>query len=78
MPQYLFHDKNNNKEWIERMGIQEAEDFLTANPHITRLVYGAPAIVDSIRIGRKKPDDGFRDILRNIKKKHRRSTVNTF
>jgi hypothetical protein len=78
MPEYRILDTDTGKEWLERMGIQEAEDYLAANPHVVRLINGAPAIGDPIRLGRRKPDDGFRDVLRNVKKHHRRSTINTW
>jgi len=61
------------------MMISELDDFVANNQHLT-LQVSAPAI--SSGRGRGKPDDGFRDILRNIKKEHSKgmtsSTVNTF
>lgn len=77
MPEYLFHNKNTNEEWLETMSISERTEFLAANPHIEQLVFGAPAV--TYRVGqRTKPDDGFRDVLREVRKKNRRSTINTF
>ena len=56
--------------------------YLKENRKVTLLVNGAAAIGDSIRVGRKKPESSFRDILKNVKKEHSRgmtkSTVNTF
>lgn len=76
MPTYKFKDKNTKKTWTEFMGISEAETYLLDNPHIERLVHGAPMIT---RFGgNQKPDSGFRDRLKEIKKKHRRSNINTF
>lgn len=78
MPEYKFHNKETNEEWTEWMSISERTKFLADNPHIEQLVYGAPAV--TYRAGqRTKPDDGFRDVLREVKKKHgRRANVNTF
>jgi hypothetical protein len=79
MPTYLFYDKEEDKTWEEFMSISEADVFLKANPNIERLINGAPAICDPTRVGvRSKPDEGFRDILRNVKSKHRGSQINTF
>ena len=80
MPTYLFKDNNTGKEFEDFMSISAREDYLKNNPHITQLVYGAPLIVSGRGMG--KPDDTFRDILKNVKKKNSkgisRSTFNTF
>jgi hypothetical protein len=61
------------------MSISEREKFLSENPHITQLVYGAPLISSGVNM---KPDQGFRDLLKDMKKKHSRgisqSTINTW
>jgi hypothetical protein len=77
MPEYLFKNKETNEEWLEWMGISEADEYLLSNPHIERMVHGAPAI--GYRTGIKnKPDDGFRDVLKRVKKANRGSNINTF
>lgn len=80
MPTYKFLNTKTNKEHIEFMSISSLEGYLKDNPHITQLVHGAPGIVSGR--GMKKPDDGFRDVLREIKKKNSRgrskSNINTF
>lgn len=82
MPTYLFKDLNTGEEQELFMSISEREQYLEDNPHMTQLVHGAPALGDPIRLGLRKPDDGFRDRLREIKKHHSRgmskSSVNTF
>ena len=60
------------------MGISEADKYLEENPHIERLVNGAPLIADAMRVGMKKPDTLFRERLKDIKKRHKGSTVNDF
>jgi len=80
MPTYLFLNTETGEEFEDFLSISAMETFLTENPHIQQLVNGAPAIVSGRGMG--KPDDGFRDILRNVKKKANkgitRSTINTF
>lgn len=77
MPEYLFKNKDTQEEWLEFMGITEADNFLEANPHIERLVHGCPRIGYRTDVS-MKPDNGFRDVLREVKKKHRGSKINTF
>lgn len=80
MPFYKFLDNNTNKEFEEFMSISALEGYLRDNPHITQLVSGAPMIVSGR--GMKKPDNAFRDVLKEIKKKNSKgitkSTIETF
>ena len=76
MPTYLFLDKNTNKESTKFMSISECEKYLADNPHIEQLVNGFPSLGDSVRLGVKKPDETFRDILRRIKKNNAGSNIN--
>lgn len=78
MPTYSFI-KNDTGEEIELfMSISEYEKYIEEND-VTQLVNGAP-MIHSGR-GMKKPDQGFRDLLKDMKKKHSqgltRSTINT-
>ena len=79
MPTYTFQSKNwpDEPPWEEFMSISERDAYLEKFPNIIQ-VLASPALGDPTRLGLKKPSDGFRDILRNIKKKHIHSTVNTF
>ena len=82
MPSYTFLNTDSGETFTTIMSIAEREDYLKANPHIQQQLISAPALGDSIRLGLKKPDNGFRDRLKEIKKAHSkgftRSTVNTF
>lgn len=64
------------------MSISALDLYLSANPDVEQLVNGAPAIADSIRLGLRKPDDTFRDHLKEMKSKHSqgitKSTIQTF
>jgi len=77
MPTYDFKDTNTDKEWTEFMSISEKESFLQANPHITQLPSSA-FLGDPVLQGRLKPEGGFRDLLKDIKRKHHRSNINTW
>jgi hypothetical protein len=80
MPTYRFLNNQTGEEFEEFMSISSMTKYLEENPHITQLVGGAPLIHSGRGLG--KPDAGFRDLLKNIKKEHSkgitRSTVNTF
>lgn len=82
MPTYLFLNTETGEETSEFMSITEMEGYLASNPHIQPLMNGAPSIGDSIRLGIRKPDNAFRDRLKEIKKHHSkgltRSSINTF
>jgi hypothetical protein len=82
MPSYTFLNTESGEVFTTIMSIAEREDYLKANPHIQQQLISAPALGDSIRLGLKKPDNGFRDRLKEIKKAHSKgitkSTVNTF
>lgn len=81
-PSYTFKNLNTDDQFTTVMSMSEREEYLKANPHIQQQIIAAPALGDSIRMGMVKPDNGFRDHLREIKKKHSkgltRSTINTF
>lgn len=60
------------------MTIAEMEDFLAKHHHIKWVPVSGLPTLDSVRLGIKKPDDGFRDLLRTVKKGSPGSKVNTF
>lgn len=72
MPFYNF--KNNETEEIteELMSWSECEEYLKANPHLSLVILGAPSMGDPVRMGMKKADSGFRDLLKDIKKRNSR------
>jgi hypothetical protein len=84
MPSYTFINHKTQEERDEVCMIAEMESFLAANPDwdVKPAVFG---VGDAVRQGMKKPSEGFRDILRHIKKKHKGGSksdytngVNTF
>lgn len=79
MPTYKFLNTLTGEEFEDFMSISSMEKFLEENGHIQQLVNGSPMIVSGVS---KKPEQGFRDLLKDMKKKHSkgisRSTINTF
>ena len=79
MPTYTFRDENNNQQVLEKsMRISELDEFKLQNPHLTQLIVGAPSIGDPVRLGRVKPDAGFRDVLKNVQHHHKKDNINTW
>lgn len=80
MPTYRFLNNETGEEYEEFMSISALDTYLEENPNLTQLVNGAPMIASGR--GMSKPDEGFRDLLKDMKKKHSkgisRSTINTF
>jgi len=76
MPYYKF--RKGERTWREFMTISERTNFLAENPDVEQLIDGFPADADSVKLGRTKPADGFRDLLKQIKKSNIGSKINTF
>lgn len=79
MPTYRFMIIETEEEYEEFMSISAVDKYLQDNPGVKQLMNGAP-LIHSGR-GLKKPDDGFRDLLKTIKKGADKgivkSTINT-
>lgn len=80
MPYYKFKDTKTGKEWEDFMSISERTKYLEENPHIEQLVHGIPPKVsDPMRVMGttvSKPNDGFRDVLKEVQKRHPLGKVN--
>ena len=76
MPTYTFFNRKTKKEWTEFMSVSDRNKFLLENPHVDQSL-SAPAIVSGVgTFGHgKKPDEAFRDKLREIKKAHPKSSI---
>lgn len=82
MPTYRFKNTTTGEEHEEFMSISARETYLAEHPELVQTINGAPAIGDSIRMGLRKPDDAFRDRLKEIKRAHSggitKSTIDTW
>jgi hypothetical protein len=77
MPSYSFRDTNTEEEFDRIMSNSERELYLKENPHIIQTFKRFPGVVDSVRIGVRRPDDNFRDVLKKAKI-HKHNTINDF
>lgn len=80
MPTYKFRDKETGKQTEIFMSISACDQYLKDNPSMEQMINGFPGIGYSMVT--KKPDSGFRDVLKEIKKSNskgfRKSNINTF
>jgi len=77
MPMYSIENTQTNEITSEFMSYSELEKHLAENPHLRQSI-SSPPIVSGVISSRNKPDSGFNDILKTIKKKHPRSSVNVW
>jgi len=78
MPTYHFFDKNTQEESTHVMRIADLDQFKKDNPNLEQSLSNLN-LADPTRVGvTSKPDEGFRDVLRQVKKNNFGSNVNTF
>ncbi len=76
MPTYSFRNINTGEVFDKFMSMGAKDGYLSDNPDLESIM-GAPSLVYSPT--GKKPDDGFRDLLRKVKSgSGRRNSINTF
>lgn len=76
MPTYTFLNTDTNEETNLIMTIAQYEQYKKDNPHMKQKL-ATPAFGDSVRLGIRKPDDNFNDVLKKAKSAHKYSTINT-
>lgn len=80
MPTYSFRNKETDEIFDKFMSISAREQYLIDNPNLETVIT-APSVNGEMG-SRMKPDQGFRDVLKEIRKKHNKvwtpSTINTF
>lgn len=77
MPTYCFRDKVTGEVTEKFMSISAREQYLVDNPQLEAMVSGAPGLSDPVRLGLRKPDAAFRDLVKNIKKNNIWSNIKT-
>ena len=66
MPIYEFIDTKTEKVHTVTMSIKEKEEYLARNEHIQSYFTQATTLGDAVRLGLKKPDDGFKEVLSRV------------
>ena len=76
MPTYTFYNEETKEEFTTIMSISEREEFLKSNPQVKQCL-ATPAFADPVRMGVRKIDSSFNDVLLKAKSAHKHSTINT-
>lgn len=76
MPTYAFRDKTTGEIFEKFMGIAAREEYLKTNLNIESQVNGSPMICDPVRVGARKFDSGFKEVLQKIHARAPGSTLN--
>jgi hypothetical protein len=79
MANYTFLNKTTNEQFDISMAISELDSYKENNPQFEQLIVCVPHIGDPTRLGLRKPDSGFRDVLKRVKKASGKTcTINTW
>ena len=85
MPIYTFRNTETDELTDVTMRIAELDDYKAANPHLQQVLFRAPSLHSGTGLTGRKPDDAFRDKLKEIKKAHSqgfseksKAKINTF
>lgn len=77
MPKYTFLNKETEQVEEFYFGIQSYDQFVKDNPHLERYFEQGTgfAMGDSVRLGIRKNDDGFREVVSKIAKANYKSNL---
>ncbi len=77
MPTYQFRNKETHEAIELVLSFSGREAYLAEHPEMEQYHTEFPAMGDSVRLGIRKVDRGFNDVLQKIKSKHPKSTIQT-
>lgn len=76
MPLYDFKDTNTGEIFEKFMSISSKAQYLKENPHIEPVLSGLPPLIDPVRLGIRKTDNGFREVMQKIHSRSPGSDLN--
>jgi hypothetical protein len=76
MPTYNFRNIETDEEFEIFMSIHDLDKYKQDNPHLQQFHNNFPGVVSDAGIRDKRPD-GWRDVLKGIKKANYGSTIET-
>jgi hypothetical protein len=65
MPTYTFKNTETEEIYDKIMSWNSREEYLKENPNL-EVIIGAPTMGDVVRLGIRKPDQGFNEVLSKI------------
>ena len=77
MPTYTFTRLSTGETWEETMTISSMSEKLSSDKDLD-VIPGATLYGDPVLQGRKKTDHAFNEILKEMKKGHKGSTIETW
>lgn len=66
MPTYSFRNTDTGEIFDKVMKISEREKYLEENPQLESYLGSAPSLGDPVRLGIRRPDGGFNEVLSKI------------
>ena len=69
MPTYTFRNTETGEEFEEFLQISQLSNYKHSNPHLEQIV-GTPNIIGGLTKESGSLPDGFKDKLKEMKKKH--------
>lgn len=76
MPTYQFRNKTTGEVFDKLMSWNDRQVYLDENPDL-EVIMGSPAMGDSVRLGIRRPDDGFREVLSKISSANYKSNLSS-
>jgi hypothetical protein len=65
MPTYIFRNKETGEQIEKMMKISELDSFREQNPQLETVIQ-SPMICDPVRVGARKMDTGFKEVLQKV------------
>lgn len=69
MPTYTFKDNESGEIFDKTMKMSEKDIFLEQNSNLEIYIGQAPSVGDAVRLGVRKIDNGFREVLQKVAEK---------
>jgi len=74
MPTYTFRNIETGEVFDKLMSWKDREIYLTDNTYLEPII-GTPAMGDSVRLGIRRNDDGFKEVLSKISSANYKSNL---
>jgi hypothetical protein len=78
MPLYTIMNTQTDELFEVNMKYDDFQKHLSENSHLKQVFTKFPAVGDPIRLGKRRPDDGFRDVLKNVSHHHKKNIINSW
>ena len=78
MPIYSVMNTTTQEVFDVNMKFTEFEQYLNDNINFKQVFTKFPALGDPVRLGKRKPDDGFRDVLKTVQQHHKKNEINSW